>query len=95
MAANLTSPQLQVALPIVGGPEFRSLLHDLLQTVWERAEALKLPLDRLGDPKTLASRLDAELDANRSFASFVGLIGVFARKREEPTLPNNDLCRRF
>jgi ubiquinone/menaquinone biosynthesis C-methylase UbiE len=82
IAANLTSPQLRVELPIGDSPEFRSLLHDLLLAVWARAEALRLPLDRLGDPTTLASRLDDELDANGSFASFVGLVGAFARKRE-------------
>jgi hypothetical protein len=82
MAANLTSTQLRVALPVGDSPEFRTLLHDLLLAVWARAEALRLPLDRLGDPTTLASRLDYELDANRSFASFVGLVGAFARKRE-------------
>jgi 2-polyprenyl-3-methyl-5-hydroxy-6-metoxy-1,4-benzoquinol methylase len=86
IAANLTSPQLRVELPIGESPEFRCLLHDLLLTVWARAEALKLPLDRLGDPTTLASRLDDELDAHRSFASFVGLVGAFARKCEGPTL---------
>jgi ubiquinone/menaquinone biosynthesis C-methylase UbiE len=83
MAANLTSPQLRVVLPIGDSPEFRSLLHDLLLTVWARAETLGLPLDNLGDPTTLARRLDDELDANRSFASFVGLVGAFARKRGE------------
>jgi SAM-dependent methyltransferase len=85
IAANLTWPQLRVELPIGDSPEFRSLLHDLLLAVWARAEALRLPLDRLGDPTTLASRLDDELDANGSFASFVGLVGAFARKREKRT----------
>jgi hypothetical protein len=84
MAANLPSPQMRVALPIGDSPEFPSLLHDLLLTVWARAEALKLPLERLGDPTTLASRLDDELDAHKSFASFVGLVGAFARKCEGP-----------
>jgi hypothetical protein len=51
--------------------------------VWARAEALQLPLNSLGDPTTLASRLDDELDANRSFASFVGLADAFARKRAD------------
>jgi len=83
LAANLTSPQLRVALPAGDSPEFRSLLHDLLLSVWSRAEALRLPLDSLGDPATLASRLDDELEANRSFASFVGLVGIFARKRAD------------
>ena len=83
MAANLTSPQLRVELPVGDGPEFRSLLHDLLVTIWARAEAFRLPLESLGDPTTLASRLDDELEANRSFAAFVGLVGAFARKRAE------------
>ena len=82
LAADLTPPQLRVTLPIGDNPEFRGLLHNLLLAVWARAEALRLPLDRLGDPATLASRLDDELDASKSFASFVGLVGAFARKRE-------------
>jgi ubiquinone/menaquinone biosynthesis C-methylase UbiE len=81
-AANLTSPQLGVDLPVGDSPEFRSLLHDLLLAVWPRAEALGLLLKNLGPPETLARRLDEELDANQSFASFVGLVGAFARKRE-------------
>src|SRR5262249_24095173 len=42
-----------------------------------------LPLAKLGDPTTLTSRLDNELDANKSFAAFVGLVGAFARKRSD------------
>jgi len=44
------------------------------------------PLRHLGDPTTLAARLNDELDANGSFASFVGLVGAFARKREDSKL---------
>jgi trans-aconitate methyltransferase len=83
MAANLTPPQLRLELPVGDSPEFRALLHDLLLSIWARAEALRLPLERLGDPTTLASRLNDELDANKSFAAFVGLVGAFARKRPE------------
>ena len=83
VAANLTPPQLRIDLPIGDSPEFRSLLYDMLLAVWPRAEALRLPLDTLGDPTTLASRLDDELDATKSFATFVGLVGAFARKRAE------------
>jgi trans-aconitate methyltransferase len=82
-AANLTSAQLRIDLPIGDSSEFRNLLHDLLLTIWSRAVAFRLPLDTLGDPTTLASRLDDELDANKSFASFVGLVGAFGRKRAE------------
>lgn len=81
MAANLTSPQLRLELPIGDSPEFRNLLHDLLLAVWARAEAHRLPLDTLGDPTTLALRLEEELIASKAFASFVALVGAFARKR--------------
>src|SRR6516225_8033143 len=81
IAAGLTSIALRVELPVGDSPEFRSLLHDLLLSVWARAEAFRRPLDKLGDPQTLASRLNSELDATKSFASFVGLVGAFARKR--------------
>jgi 2-polyprenyl-3-methyl-5-hydroxy-6-metoxy-1,4-benzoquinol methylase len=83
IAANLTPPQLRLELPIGDSPEFRSLLHDLLLAVWTRAETHGLPLKTLGDPATLASRLDGELDAHKAFASFVALVGAFARKRGE------------
>jgi ubiquinone/menaquinone biosynthesis C-methylase UbiE len=83
MAANLTPPQLRLELPIGDSPEFRGLLHDLLLAVWACAETHRLPLDALGDPTTLPSRLDNELNANAAFASFVALVGAFARKRVE------------
>ena len=83
MAANLTPPQLRLELPIGDSPEFRGLLHDLLLAVWTRAETHGLPLNTLGDPATLASRLNDELNAHKAFASFVALVGAFARKRVE------------
>ena len=83
MSANLTPAQMHLTLPIGDDRAFRDLLHDLLTAVWERAAALELPLAGLGDPATLAARLDDELEVNRSFASFVGLIGAFARKCAE------------
>ena len=81
LAAKLTPPQLRLELPIGDSPEFRSLLHDLLLAVWTQAATHGLALHALGDPTTLASRLDAELDVNKAFASFVALIGAFARRR--------------
>ena len=82
MEANVT-PRLRIDLPIGYSPEFRSLLYDLLLSIWPRAEAFGLPLDGLGDAATLASRLNDELDARKSFAAFVGLVGACARKRSE------------
>ena len=83
IAADLTPPQLRLELPVGDSPEFRGLLHDLLLAVSARAEAHGLPLNELGDPETLASRLNDELDEHKAFASFVALVGAFARKRVE------------
>jgi SAM-dependent methyltransferase len=88
LAAGLSCAEMRIELPLGDSPEFRSLLHDLLLAVWNRAEDFRLPLDRLGDPKTLASRLDIELDARKSCASFVGLVGASARKRPIPHAQN-------
>jgi SAM-dependent methyltransferase len=82
-AADLTPPQLRLELPIGDSPEFRGLLYDLFLAVHTRAEAAGLSLDTLGDPATLASRLEDELNVNRAFASFVALVGAFARKRAD------------
>jgi hypothetical protein len=82
-SANLTPPQLRLELPIGDSPEFRGLLFDLFQAVQTRAQAAGLALDSLGDPATLASRLEDELNASGAFASFVALVGAFARKRAD------------
>jgi len=80
LAAGLKPPQLRLELPVGDGPEFRGLLYDLLLAVWPRAASYGLPLASLGEPATLAARLDAELDDYQAFASFVALVGAFARK---------------
>jgi ubiquinone/menaquinone biosynthesis C-methylase UbiE len=80
MAAGLKPLQLRLELPIGDSPELRGLLHELLFAVWPRASAYGLPLDTLGEPATLAARLDEELNAHQAFASFVALVGAFARK---------------
>jgi ubiquinone/menaquinone biosynthesis C-methylase UbiE len=84
LAADLAPAGMRIELPIGDSREFRSLLHELLLAVWERAETLQLPLHGLGDPNTLASRLDNELDVNQSFASFVALVSASARKANHP-----------
>jgi hypothetical protein len=54
--------------------------------VQTRAQAAGLALDSLGDPATLAPRLEDELNASGAFASFVALVAAFARKRaDEPS----------
>jgi ubiquinone/menaquinone biosynthesis C-methylase UbiE len=81
LAADLSIADMRIELPVGDSPEFRSLLYELLLAVWGRVEAFRLPLDGLGDPNTLASRLDDELNVNKSLASFIALVCASARKR--------------
>jgi hypothetical protein len=45
-----------------------------------RFDELNIASDAVGDFGTLAERLDAELEAARSYAPLVGLVGAWARK---------------
>jgi ubiquinone/menaquinone biosynthesis C-methylase UbiE len=80
VASGFHSPQLRVELPVGNDLEFRSLLPDLLTTLMPNIVSLGLPVGHLGVLNTLKERLDQELDREKSFASYVALIGVFGRR---------------
>ena len=79
-AAGLPPPSLCSELLLGNDPEIRRFLVDLLSTLWPRAGELGLPRHKVGDLNTLAARLDAELDANNSFATCLGVVGAFSRR---------------
>jgi ubiquinone/menaquinone biosynthesis C-methylase UbiE len=80
IAAGLHAPQLRVEVPAGNSPEFRGLLPDLFAALMPNIISKGLPISHLGDVNTLKDRLDQELDNQNSFASFVALIGAFARR---------------
>ena len=79
-AAGLPPPTLRNELLLGDTPEIRSYLIDLLSAMWPRVCEHEAARDKLGDFSTLAARLDAELDANNSFAACPGVVNVFARR---------------
>jgi ubiquinone/menaquinone biosynthesis C-methylase UbiE len=79
-AAGLPPPTLLNELQLGDAPEIRRYLVDLLTTLWPRAGEFGLSRDKVGDLSTLAKRLDAELDANNSFATSLGVVGAFSRR---------------
>jgi hypothetical protein len=81
-AAGLPPPTLHNELLLGDDPEIRRYLVDLLSALWPRAVEFGLSRDKLGDPDTLPARLDAELDANNSFATCLGVVGAFSRRRQ-------------
>lgn len=79
-AAGLPPPTLRNELLLGDTPEIRSYLLDLLSAMWPRAGDVEVARDKLGDFITLAARLDAELDANNSFAACPGVVNAFSRR---------------
>ena len=84
---KLPAPELRLETPIGNDAETRRWIYDLVCTVYPRFASLGISPDSLGDPTTLFSRLEAELDATRSYAACIGLVGAWSRK---PTTPVND-----
>jgi ubiquinone/menaquinone biosynthesis C-methylase UbiE len=79
-AAGLPPPTLRNELLLGDTPEIRSYLLDLLSAMWPRVGDVQAARDKLGDFSTLAARLDAELDANNSFAACPGVVNAFSRR---------------
>jgi ubiquinone/menaquinone biosynthesis C-methylase UbiE len=79
-AAGLPPPTLRNELLLGDTPEIRSYLLDLLSAMWPRVGDYESARDKLGDFSTLAVRLDAELDANNSFAACPGVVNAFSRR---------------
>jgi SAM-dependent methyltransferase len=80
LESGFEAPQLRVEIPIARNPEGRRWVYDLLMTVRPRLEDLGIASDTVGDFSTLAARLEAELEAARSYAPLVGLVGAWDRK---------------
>ena len=82
LESGLETPQLRVETPVANNSDGRPWLYDLLMTVRPRLEDLGIASDTVGDFSTLAERLEAELEAARSYAPLVGLVGAWARKTQ-------------
>jgi ubiquinone/menaquinone biosynthesis C-methylase UbiE len=82
LESGFEAPQLRVEIPIADNSDARRWIYDLFMTLRPRLEDLNIASDTVGDFNTLAERLEAELDAARSYAPLVGLAGVWARKTQ-------------
>lgn len=71
---------LRLEVPCGMDPGTRGLVHDFFRTMMPHIAESGLSLAALEPLDTLAARLDAELDATRSFATWVGFAGAWARK---------------
>jgi len=82
LESGFEAPQLRVEIPMASNLEGRRWVYDLLMTVRPLLEDLVIASDTVGDFRTLAERLEAELEGARSYAPLVVLVGAWARKTE-------------
>jgi SAM-dependent methyltransferase len=82
LESGLETPHLRVEIPMASDPDGRRWLYELVMTVRPRLADLGISSAAVGDFNTLAERLEAELEAARSYAPLVGLVGAWARKTQ-------------
>ncbi len=83
--AGLPSPELRLETPIGRDVETRRWIYDLFCSVHTRFGELGISGAPAGDLNTLSARLEAELDATRSYAACIGLVGAWSRKPTQNT----------
>ncbi len=73
-------PAMHMETPLGSDANFLGLICDLLESVKPLAHQHNVSLEGLGDPDTLAARVQAEIAAANAVVSFVPLVGVWAQK---------------
>ena len=81
--SGFQAPQMRVEVPMANDPEGRQWVYDLLVTMRTQFGQLGVVSD-VGDFDTLSHRLGQELEAKRSYAPLIGLVGAWARKPDLP-----------
>lgn len=77
---GLAVRELRLETPIGNDPEPRLWVYDLVCTMYPRFGMFRISPESLGDLATLSNRLEAELDATRSYAACIGLVGAWSCK---------------
>ena len=73
-------PRLRLDVPIGVSSIVRQWVYELVCSLYPRFIRYSLPTSELGDIATLQERLDIELDSQGSYATCIGLTGVWAEK---------------
>jgi ubiquinone/menaquinone biosynthesis C-methylase UbiE len=76
--AGFPVPSMRIELPIGGNPDFTRWVYDLFCTVRPRLAHYDLSCEALGDLDTLLPRLQAEVNAAKSFDACLGLVGAWS-----------------
>jgi ubiquinone/menaquinone biosynthesis C-methylase UbiE len=76
--AGLPAPTMHVDMLLGADTNLISIFSDLLSSVQPLAEQRKVPLDELGDLKTLAERVHTEIASANTVVGFIPIVSVLA-----------------
>ena len=74
------NPRMRLDVPIGVDSETRRWVYDLVCTLYPRFVEYGFSVSALGELATLSARLDSELARHNSYATCIGLTGVWSRK---------------
>jgi SAM-dependent methyltransferase len=78
--AGLPAPTMQMEVPLGDDPDFIRWMYDVMCSLRPQIQQLNLSLEKLGDFDTLPERLQAEAVASNGVASWMAVVGAWARK---------------
>jgi ubiquinone/menaquinone biosynthesis C-methylase UbiE len=78
--AGLPAPTMSLEVPLGRDREFIRWLHDGFCSLRPLIERFNLSLENLGDLEDLPQRLQSEVEASETVASWMGLFGAWCRK---------------
>ncbi len=79
-AAGLPAPAMQMEVPLGDDPDFTGWMYDVICSLRPQIQHLNLSLEKLSDFDTLLERLQAEVAASNGVASWMAVVGAWARK---------------
>jgi len=78
--AGLPAPIMRLEMLLGKDPDFAQWFYDIICTLRPRIQQLNLPLESLGNLETLPERLQAEVEASNTVASWLAPVGAWARR---------------
>ena len=78
--AGLPAPAMQMEVPLGDDPDFIRWMYDVICSLRPQIRQRNLSLEKLGDFDTLLERLQAEVAASNGVASWMAIVGAWARK---------------
>lgn len=77
---GLPAPEVFLEMPVGSDADFTRVIPEVLDSLRPLAVRHAVELEGLGDPATLAGRVQAEIEAAQALVSWMALVGAWVRK---------------